>query len=103
MIQILGENYYIDLDQIEKYLDITEPKKSKVEDLETLDSDDQIESTEIKVNLIKFDLVKMLLDTVLTENELLDDKLGVKSGSNTSIPFKLAFNSLLNKKFINHY
>jgi hypothetical protein len=103
MIQILGENYYIDLDQIEKYLDITEPKNPNSGDLINPESDEPIESTEMKVNLIKFDLVKMLLDTVLTENELLDDKLGVKSGSNTSIPFKLAFNSLLNKKFINHY
>lgn len=92
MIPVLGENYYIDLDKIEQYLDMTEPT----------DSDSEV-SSEVKVNLIKFDLVKMLLDTVLTENEELDEKLGSKSSSSTSIPFKLAFNSLLNKKFINHY
>ena len=48
-------------------------------------------------------MVKLLLETVLSENEIMDDKLGIKSSSNTSIPFKLAFNSLLNKKLINHY
>lgn len=94
MINVLGENYYIDLDKIEEYLDMTENSDSE---------SNPEELSEVKVNLIKFDLVKMLLDTVLTENELLDDKLGVKSGSNTSIPFKLAFNSLLNKNFINYY
>jgi hypothetical protein len=57
----------------------------------------------MRINIIKFEMVKMLLETVLSENEIMDDKLGMKSSSNTSIPFKLAFNSLLNKKLINHY
>jgi hypothetical protein len=43
-----------------------------------------------------------MLETVLSEHDDMDEKLGVKS-SNTSIPFKIAFNSLLNKKLINHY
>jgi hypothetical protein len=34
----------------------------------------------------------------------MDDKLGMKNvSSSLSIPFKLSFNSLLNKKLINHY
>jgi len=48
-------------------------------------------------------MVKMLLETILSEQEVIDEKLGMKSNSNTSIPFRLAFNSLLNKKLINHY
>jgi hypothetical protein len=50
MIKVLGENYYVDLDEIENYLDMS-----------------------------------------------------MKGASNTSIPFRIAFNSLLNKKLINHY
>ena len=94
MINVLGENYYIDLDKIEDYLDMS------VEDnVETVSG-----NTEIRINVIKFELVKMLLETVLTEHEPLEDQLGLKSSkTNTSIPFKLAFNSLLNKKLINHY
>jgi hypothetical protein len=60
-------------------------------------------TTEMKINVIKFEMVKMLLDTVLTEQDIVDDKLGIKSNSNLSIPFRIAFNSLLNKKLINHY
>jgi hypothetical protein len=48
-------------------------------------------------------MVKMLLDTVLNEQEIIDEKLGMKSNAQVSIPFRLAFNSLLNKKLINHY
>jgi hypothetical protein len=97
MIEVLGEHYYFDLDEVEKYLDMSD-------DL----SDDLLESgntfsQETRINIIKFEMVKMLMDTVLTENEDTDEKLGSKSSANTSIPFRLAFNSLLNKKLINYY
>jgi len=46
----------------------------------------------------------MLLEVVLTEQEDMDDKLGLKNTSTSvTIPFKLAFNSLLNKKLLKHY
>ena len=93
MQKLLGEHYYIDLDKIEEYLDISELNNEVISG-----------STEMKVNIIKLEMVKMLLETILSEHELEDDKLGLKSTTtNTSIPFKLAFNSLLNKKLINHY
>jgi hypothetical protein len=93
MINVLGENYYIDLDVIEEYLDMSDDTSP-----EALSG-----TTEMRINVIKFEMVKMLLDTVLTEQEIVDEKLGIKSNSNLSIPFRIAFNSLLNKKLINHY
>jgi hypothetical protein len=58
----------------------------------------------MKINVIKYELVKLLLDVILSEDTEIDEKLGLKSSSNsTSVPFKIAFNSLLNKKLINHY
>lgn len=94
MIPVLGENYFIDLDKIEEYLDMGQDDNS---------SDSSTGVTETRINIIKFEMVKMLLETVLTEQEIMDEKLGMKSNSNTSIPFRIAFNSLLNKKLINHY
>ena len=94
MIQVLGENYFIDLDEIENYLDMSQTDDSE-------DSESGV--TETKINIIKFEMVKMLLDTVLDEQEIVDEKLGMKSNAQVSIPFRLAFNSLLNKKLINHY
>lgn len=93
MIKVLGENYYIDLDKVEEYLDMSDQYPD----------DETSGNTETKINIIKFEMVKMLMDTVLTEHEEIDEQLGIKSSSNTSIPFRLAFNSLLNKKLINHY
>ena len=94
MIPVLGENYFIDLDKIEEYLDMGQDDSP---------SDSFTGVTETRINIIKFEMVKMLLETVLTEQEIMDEKLGMKSNSNTSIPFRIAFNSLLNKKLINHY
>jgi len=93
MIKVLGENYYIDLDKVEDYLDMSDQYPD----------DETSGNTETRINIIKFEMVKMLMDTVLTEHEEIDEQLGIKSSSNTSIPFRLAFNSLLNKKLINHY
>jgi len=90
MLKVLGENYFVDLDQIEEYLDIREAEI------------DLSGNSESKVNIIKFEMVKMLMEVLLTENNDMDDKLGLKS-KETSIPFKIAFNTLLNKKLINHY
>jgi hypothetical protein len=95
MINVLGENYYIDLDVIEEYLDMSDKNSP-----EPLSGTTEFE---IKINVIKFEMVKMLLETILTEQDIVDEKLGMKSSSNTSIPFRIAFNSLLNKKLINHY
>jgi hypothetical protein len=94
MIQVLSENYFIDLDEIEKYLDMNQNYKS---------DDSESGVTETKINVIKFEMVRMLLDTILNEPEIVDEKLGMKANSQVSIPFKIAFNSLLNKKFINYY
>ena len=83
----------VDLDKVEEYLDMSNQYPD----------DETSGNTETRINIIKFEMVKMLMDTVLTEHEEIDEQLGIKSSSNTSIPFRLAFNSLLNKKLINHY
>ena len=93
MISVFIENYFVDLDEVEKYIDLSDSPS-----MEPLTG-----NTEMRINIVKFELVKMLLEVVLSENEDIDEKLGLKSSSQTTIPFRLAFNSLLNKKLINHY
>jgi len=57
----------------------------------------------LQVKLLTNELIKLMLDVILTENEEFDEKMAMKGSNGPSIPFKLAFNSLLNKKIINHY
>ena len=82
MFKILNENYYVDLDVMENYVY-----------LETVSGEPQI-------HLVKYEAIKSMLETVLTESNEVDEDLGMKSNE-VSIPFKIAFNSLLIKKIIN--
>jgi hypothetical protein len=47
MLNVLGENYFIDLDEIERYLDMSD-------DQNIVDSG----TTEMRINIVKFELVK---------------------------------------------
>jgi hypothetical protein len=91
MLKILGDHYYFDLDEIEEFINV-EPIEGEISG-----------ETTNQISVVKYEMVKMLIDTVLTEDEEADETLGLKATNDLSIPFKLAFNSLLNKKLINKY
>jgi hypothetical protein len=86
MLKVFGENYYFDLDKIEDYVNI--PNVTGV--------------IENHISVVKFELVKSMIDVILSENEPVDEALGNKS-TEITIPFKIAFNTLENKKLINKF
>jgi hypothetical protein len=47
-------------------------------------------------------MIKLMVEVVMDSQEDIDEKLGPKA-EGMSIPFKLAFNTLLNKRIINKY
>ena len=89
MLKVLGENYYLDLDRIDSYVQIEEKQPTSGE----------TEGTAISI--IKYETIKLMLEIIMDETEDIDDKLGIKGVSQLSIPFKLAFNTLLYKKLLN--
>jgi hypothetical protein len=90
MIKIFGEYYYIDLEEIES-----------VVNLEIIPISGGTSEQQIK--FVKYDIVKMMIETVLTEREDIDDTLGISSTNGTTIPFKISFNTLLQNKIIKKY
>ena len=89
MLKILNEHYYLDLDEIDNYINIEPPANF------TGMGDNHI-------SVVKYEMVKTLIEIIMTENESVDEALGPKN-SDLSIPFKIAFNTLLNKKLLNKY
>lgn len=85
MIKVLGENYYLDLDQIEAYIEV----------------DSFSGSDENTISVTKYEMVKMLMEVLMTERDEVDETLGSKA--QVSIPFKIAFNTLLHKNLINKF
>ncbi len=82
MFDVFGEKYYIDLDRIDKEVE-----------LKSISGDSQI-------HLVKYEMIKHMVETILTEDDAIDEKMGMKS-SEVSIPFKVSFNSLRMKNIIN--
>ena len=87
MLKILGEHYFLDLDKIEEYINVNPPVSA---------------TSETHISVVKYEMVKTLIEIIMTENESVDEALGPKN-SDLSIPFKIAFNTLLNKKLLNKY
>ena len=88
MVNIFGKNYYIDIEGI------TEKCKTG----NTVKNDDGGESLEI--NIFKYEIIKMCLDRVLNDVEDVDEELGAFGQNDTTISFKLAFNTLIKNQIL---
>ena len=87
MIQLMGENYYFDLDVINEYINI-ESKQPTTGD------------TDQHISVVKYEMVKMMMEIVVTEQEDTDEMLGHRGSNNLTVPFKIAWNTLLKHKMI---
>jgi len=90
MLKLFNDHYYIDLDEIENVVNLEIVQLSGG-------------TTEQQIKFVKYDIIKMMLETVLTEREEVDDNLGLSSSNGTTIPFKISFNTLLQNKIIKKY
>lgn len=84
MIKVLGEAYYLDFNELDRQITINVKEKKD-------DENDDNHS----VNLVKFELLKIMIEVLLTEREEVDENLGTYATKDLSIPFRLAFNTLL--------
>ena len=86
MLKFLGENYYLDINELEKQVSYEKSVLPLTGDTEN--SDQQISVT-------RYDTFKSLIEVLLTEREELDESLGIHGAKDLTIPFKIAFNTLL--------
>ena len=97
MLKILNEEYFLDFDRIEDYINI--PKTKEVVESE---EDEDLDDATQQISIVKYEMIKMMVDVILSEGGEVDEVMGTRS-SELSIHFNLAFNSLLNKKILNKY
>jgi len=88
MLEVLGELYYIDLDNVSNTIDMS--------------NDNFSGETEQTINLVSFEVIKMMLEIIMTEREEIDNNLGVHNTKDLSIPFRIAFNTLLKHQILKH-
>jgi hypothetical protein len=87
MIQVFGENYYLDLEKIDEFINLPIQQPSGVTDTQ-------------HISILKYEMVKLLSEVVLTEQEEVDEKLGTRSSEKLPIPYRIAWNTMLFYKFI---
>ena len=88
MLKLFNENYFIDMNEIEDFVNL---------EIVTLSGG----SNEQQIKFVKYEMIKMMMEVLMTEREDADEMLGNKSA--VSIPFKLAFNTLLNENILKMY
>lgn len=107
MINILGEEYYIDFDVIDDFVIILNDGES-LKETETrviYDENEKLLNEEVltkefpkamEVNRVKFELIKNLIDDLgyNGEGEAEDPLLGAHNMDKMSLSFKIAFNTL---------
>jgi len=96
MLKFLGENYYIDINEIENRVNLSNEETLVKNVSEITDESENNENyAEQQISIVRYELYKNLIDVILTEREELDEKLGMYDSKNLTIPFKIAFNTLL--------
>jgi hypothetical protein len=91
MLELLGEHYYLNLENMDKFVNVSNMTSSGTTEGEE------------KIAFVKYEMIKLMTDVIMTETEDIDEKLGSKSSSQLTIPFKLAWNTMLLNKFIEKF
>jgi hypothetical protein len=86
MLKFLGENYYLDINELERRVSYEHS---------SLSASPESGSTEQQISVTRYDTFKSLVEVILTERDELDEGLGMHAGKDLTIPFKIAFNTLL--------
>ena len=106
LFEIAGREFYFDLDSVSDYIKLKESEslddileEFTEEKKDTVTDSDYMEGQMIDIS--KWEITKAMIETVLSEHGVVDEKMGVtKLGEQLSIPFRLAFNTLLQNKLI---
>ena len=91
-LSIAGAHFYVDFAELETIIGIKEKRKTKDKEGNSVEG--------YEINAPRYEILRMMLDTLLTSNEELDEDMGSYSLKNLTIPFKLAFNTLSHYKII---
>ena len=89
MVEVFGKLYYIDLDSISEVCRTGKTIKDDEDDSETLE-----------INIFKYEVIKMCIERVLNEFEDSDEEMGLFAQKETTVSFRIAFNTLLKNNIL---
>ena len=77
MLKILNEEYYLDFDRIEEFVNI--PQTKEVVDVKENEEDDDLDEAGQQISIVKYEMIKMMIDVILTEGGEVDEVMGARS------------------------
>lgn len=103
LLEIGGKELYIDVERLSEIVRI-EPDVRIEKNLETEESPEDENGLEdesvAQIDVTKYEMYREMVGTLLSYNEEIDNKMGKVALNATSVPFKLAYNTLLMKGII---
>jgi hypothetical protein len=106
LFDIAGNEFYFDLDEISDFVRIEERSVNDLEELlnnseEKKENNETIEPQGPLIDMTRWDLLKAMIETILSENGVVDEGMGsTMLGKQLSIPCRLSFNTLIKHKLI---
>ena len=98
LLEIGGKEFYFDMDALSEAIKLNMKYAPQVENTES--TKDCKSETLSQIDVAKYEMYRDLVGTLLSNNEIIDDKMGVMGLNSLSIPFKLSFNTLSMKGII---
>ena len=93
LLDIGGKEFYFDMDAMSDAI--------KVENVDPIEPDPNVKGNiSPHIDVAKYELYRDLINTLLSCNEIIDDKMGIMGLNSLPIPFKLSLNTLLIKGII---
>ena len=106
LFEVAGQEFYFDLDAISDFVRIDEEKPKSIDEIlgkGMVETEEQV-NAELQgplIDMTKWDLVKGLIESLLAENSIVDEAMGIqKLESQLSIGFRISFNTLIKHKLI---
>jgi hypothetical protein len=93
LLEICGKELYFDIDKLSDICRIEDDEEDQIEDGEII----QMENLGIQIDVTKYEMYREMIGALLMYNEQIDNKMGMIGLNSTTVPFRLAYNTLLMK------
>jgi hypothetical protein len=103
LLEIGGKELYFDIDRLSDVVKL-ETKMDVNQILTKVDSEgeteEMVDESSLQIDITKYEMYREMIGTILGYGEEIDDKMGFVGLNKTSVPFKMAYNTLLMKGII---
>ncbi len=96
LLEICGKELYFDIDKLSDICKIEEDEPND----DKMEGDDVIplmENIGIQIDVTKYEMYREMIGALLMYNDQVDNKMGMIGLNSTTVPFRLAYNTLLMK------